>query len=530
MRMKHTKFFAWILFCSLVAAALPAARAQEDPGQNLLLLVKIPDIEKLLGNIQNLVSGTPAQNESAQMDNIRMMLGGTDWIDTKRSITLGVVMENSKTSILALVPFLTPNDLFRNMYNAQEGPDYYLIPLPPQQGFLSNPVLEGKLAEASGKPVAGCLVVEAAAGDLLAIAEPMMEASLAKMPEIPGEDGSEAELSSKELGTIMHEMFAIMKQAETLRFGIDIDENSFDILMDIDAMPGTDLAATFIDMGGNSRLMEYPLGMPVEYHTRAYNISGTRNLMRSYLETVYGMLGTDVEMDKVLEMSSITTGETAAGIDITPTGLILKMAGVLTPGTDGEAFIRDSYIPLMESYGRNLSNMAAKESENSPTITIERTEDSLVGPTKVMGVKVLIHAASGKNRGGGNFMNIELRMASLGDLLFIASSDAEIQNLIDGTRDLAPVPAGSPTGRLVLDLTKLMHNLKPLLTEGQPAPGYPDDLGKVATSFDLRDGKMTTRTSLDIDLIRKLISAVASQVPQGGAPTEGEDTGDPGSI
>jgi hypothetical protein len=528
--MKHLKFIALILFSGLVAAALPAAAAQEVPAQNPLLMVRIPDIEKLLEDIQSLAPETPGSNASGQMDNIRMMLGGTDWIDTGRSITIGVAMENSKTSAMALIPFIAPNDLFRTMYDAQERPDYYLVPLPPQQEFISDPVLERKLVEASGNPVEGSLIMEAAAGNILAMVEPLVSASLAKMPEPQTEGASRTDISGEEVNTIIREIFAVMKQAETLRFGMDMDEEFFTVLMDIDARPGTELAAALIDVGGNSRLMHYPIDMPLEYHTRAYNITGTQNLMRSYLETVYGMLGLDLEVDKILEMSSIMTGETAAGFDITPSGVALKMAAVLKPGADGEAFIRDSYIPLMMRYGGNLSNMVAKDTSSSQTITIEQTENSFVGPAKVMGVKVLIHSVSENDPSPLKNMEIELRMASVDDLIFIASSDAEIGELIDGTRNLVSSPYSGPTGSLVIDLSKLMTRLEPLVTQAQPAPAFPEDLGRIETSFEIKDGTLTTRSRFNMDMIRKMISAVASQIPQGGASNEGENTGNPGKI
>lgn len=529
MGMKQLKFLALILFSGLVAADLPAA-VQEDPGQNPLLTVKIPNVEKLIGDIQNLVSEAPGLNASGQMDNIRLMLGGTDWIDTGRSITISVVAENSKTSAIALIPFIHTNDLFRNMYKAQERPDYYLISLPPGQGFTLNPILERKLVEGSTKPVSASLVLEAAAGNILAIAEPLVDASLAKMQDGPQQGTSPVDLSTKELGTIVHEMFAVMKQADILRMGVDITEDSFALLLDVDARPGTDLAVALVDVGGNCRLIDYPIGMPLEYHTRAYNITGTQDLMRSYLETVYGMLGLEMNVDDLLRMSSIFTGEFAAGFDITSTGIALKMAGVLTPGSDGEAFIRESYLPLLESYGRKLSDMAAAESDNPQTLAIERTEDSFVGPVRVMGLKALINSVAGENRGGSKNKMMELRLASLDDLIFIASSDAEIRDLIDGTRNLVPKPASGPTGRLVLDLEKLVGNLKPPVTQGQPGSELPEDLGKIATSFEIKDGKLATRTSVQIELIKKLLSAVASQVPQGGEPRKSENTGNPGSI
>jgi len=531
MRVPRTKLLTLILLAALTTGILPTtANAQEDSNQSPLLFVKIPDIDKLFRAIQELTSQSQDLNAAPQMNNIPMMLNGTDWIDTERSIAVGVVMEDSKTSAIALLPFLTPNDTFRDMYGAQEGTDYYLMPLPPQPEFTVHPDLEQKLIKASQSPTSGSLIVEAAAAKILATVEPQIEGALGEIAGTQPEGTSQTDLSPQDLITILHEMFALLEQAEILRFGIDLTEDSFTVIADIDAQPGTELAAAFVDIGGNCRLMNYPIDMPLRYHTRAYNIAGSQQLTKSYLETVYGMLGLDINIDDVMMMAGSLTGEFAGGMNFTPEGIEIQMAAVLQPGVDGEAFIRDSYLPLLENYSDKVSDMVKEQEDRPQIMTVQRTEDSYVDGVRIMGVKTHIQSLSEPKQNGLDNINLEMRMASLNDMLFIASSDAKIRDLIEGTRNLVPVPASGPTGRLVIDMSAFLKNLKSLIPHEPPTPNLPEDLGEITTYFDLKEGRLATRTSFQIDLLNKLMSAIMANFAQGNMPMEGENIEGAGGL
>ncbi len=519
MRTKRTAVSAIILFVFCLVSTLPnTANAQETSTQNPLLIVKISDVEKLLGHIQNLALQAPGLNAAQQMNNIRMMLNGTDWIDTGRSITIGVVMDNGKTNGVALIPFFAPNDTFQNMYDATAGADYYIVPIPPGQPFAVSSVLEQKLNESSRIPTDGSLVAEAAAGRILSMVEPGVLVALQSVEAAQSAENAPSPLSTQDMSSIITEMFTILRQAEILRFGIDLSENAFTLLMDVDAVPGSDLAATLVDVGGTARLLDYPIDMPLKYNARAYNVSGSQKLMQSYMKTVYSILGLDINIDDMVEMSTKLTGEVAGGMNITPEGLEMKIAAVMQPGIDGEAFLRDSYLPLLENYSRTISEMADEQGGTSQLMNVERTADSIVEGAQVMGVRAIIQSLDPKQQSGLDNMNIEMRMASVNDYLFIASRDSEIEELIRGTKNLPLRPATGPTGRMVLDMSALMQSLKTVMPAGQAPSELPEDLGKISIEFDLKDGRIATRTSLDIDMIQRLVSSIAAAATAGNTP------------
>ena len=124
-------------------------------------------------------------------------------------------------------------------------------------------------------------------------------------------------------------------------------------------------------------------------------------------------------------------------------------------------------------------------------------------------------------------MDFEMRMAAVNELMFIATSDAEIGESIAGTRNLVPVPAEGPTGQFVIDLGKLLTNIQALIPPDQTAPELPDNLGKITVRFDIENGTLKTRTSLGKDFITKMIESIkeaASQSPVQPVAGNPEDT------
>lgn len=514
------------LFAGAALGYFPAlTQAQENTGTSPLLVVKIPDIEQLIENIQKLApEGTDV---TAQISNLRMMLQGTDWIDTGRSIVVEMSMGNPQNPAFALIPFLAANNNFSNTFSAKTGADYYIIPVPPKPEFTVSPELEQRLVDASLSKVSGSIVVEAALSKLMAMVEPALTASLAKID--PSEMGNQPEgtspppLSKEEINTIAREMFAILKQADTLRLGMDVEDDSFIVLMDVEAAPGSELANAFIDIGGSSRLADYPVDMPVKFYTRAYNVAGSQKIMQSYLGTVYSMLGIDIDLDEMVRLTENLTGEQAGGLDFTSDGLVVQLAAVLKPGINGEAFLRDEYLPFIEQYGNSIAKMASEQEEKPVMVSFKRTEDSRVTGVNVMGLK--INLPENEDTEKIPFDSFGLRLAATDGLLLIANDDAGIAELIEGTRNRNPVPAGGPTGRLEMDMSRLLKSIKSLVPQKDTAAEFPEDLGKIMVSFDMKDGMLTTRTSFDIELFNKLAAALKTNAAKNNGQQQETDTG-----
>jgi len=292
---------------------------------------------------------------------------------------------------------------------------------------------------------------------------------------------------------------------------MDIDGDVVTLLMDVDALPDTNLASVLTDTGGETRLMDYPVDMPIQYHTRAYNMSGTMALMQAYLGTVYDQMGLDINVDEMSIMTESFTGEMAGGMNITSNGLAMEFIAVLQPGTDGEAFIHNEYLPFLERYGGSVSELATGQTVNPQIMTFERTPDSSVAGARVMGIKTNIHTADQEEQKIFDKLAVEMRLASVGDLLFMTSNDATIEKFINGTRSLFPSPARGPMGRITVDLAALFKGIQSLVPSGQPSNALPDNLGKITTQFEMKNGQLKIRTRFSISEIISLISAFGVQ-------------------
>ena len=74
-------------------------------------------------------------------------------------------------------------------------------------------------------------------------------------------------------------MLKTLRQAETFRYGLDLSGDILTLQLDIDALPNTPLASALIDPGGDSRLMNYPIDAPLQFRSRAHNMTGMMNLL-----------------------------------------------------------------------------------------------------------------------------------------------------------------------------------------------------------------------------------------------------------
>jgi hypothetical protein len=521
MKAKLLKCLVFCLLAGCIALNPLPACAQEEADQEPQLLIKVPDIEKLLSDAQTVMQQDPQSKATQQLNMVRMMLFGTDWIDPGRSIVAGMVSNGAQSQWILLVPFHTANNNFQKAHNAIMGTDYYLISLPARPDFAVSPLVESDLINASMIPTAGDLVLEIPANRLISSMEAPLAASMKKIEEAQTAETAPAGLSPVIISNTLRELINLFKQVDVVRVGLGLDGDLFNLFMDWDAQPGTALAGVLIDPAGNNRLMDYPINLPVKFHSRAYNVPGMMDLIGSSFADLYRALG--IDLNGLGEMSGMFTGETAGGLDITPNGLVMESIAVLQPGTDGEAFIRDTYLPWLEHNSKSVSMLASAQTGEQVGL-YERTPDSVVAGTHVMGVKTNIALPASKDKPETRVFTYEMRIAAVNDLMLVASDDAGIERLINGTRNLVSKPAVGPIGRIDLDLGSYIKGIQSLMPDsGSPASG-PENLGNMTILLGMHNGKLSTQTSFSVQEMGKLVTAIGAAVSkQSKTPTGGNN-------
>jgi hypothetical protein len=494
---------------------LPAQTAASgEIGQSPTLMIKIRNIEQLLNDIGKLMPPTPGSQAGQPMDAVRGMLQGGDWIDPQRSVVIGMFSQGARTNLVAIFPFRAANMLFEKALNATVRKDYYLMNVPPQPGFVISPAAEESLSKASMAPSAGSLVVKISADKFLAMVEPQMAAVYKGMAagSQPGQTSLPPGISAQDIQATMTDMLKTLKQAETLRLGMDISGNVLTLQYDIDALPNTLLAGVLTDPGDDTRLMDYPIEMPIQFRARAHNTSDMANLAGMSFGRIYRQLG--LNLDDMKEINKDLTGETAGGLKVTSNGLELESISVLQPGISGEDFLQNKYLPYLERYNPQISNLAAQQTGLPPAQIYERTADSLVAGIKVLGVKAklnVINPPGEKKTGIFDKQVFEMRMAAVGNLVLIASDDAKMESLINKSRGLSPTPAHGPMLRLDMKLGAFLSEVMSLLPSGGTPAVWPDDFGNLTMQAEMNNGKLAARISFNIDEMKKLTSFFNAQ-------------------
>lgn len=511
MKRKMLRLFVFCMFTGLLSGFLStAASAQEMTGQDPVLMVKVRDINQLLSDVEKLMPQTPGSKAGQQIAMVRGMLQGTDWIDSGRSIVAGMVLEAPQPKWVIMIPFITENAGFQQAFNAIAGNGSYMLAVPPQPGLSVSPALENSLVRASNAPMASNLVFEAAAGQLLDMLQPQMAAIAKKIETAPAEQVESSGMTPQQLQSILDSTMQTLRQVDILRFGLDLSEDIFTLHFDVDALPGSDLAGMLVDQGGDSRLMSYKFDDPIQYRSRAHNMAGMFGLMKSSLGKIYSQLG--IDFDDMTEITQAFTGEMAGGIRISADGLGMEMVAVMQPGIDGEDFVQNTYMPFFERYNKQISDLAAQTGKPGPDL-YERTADSTVSGIKVMGVKTNLGAVIPPDQQKDNPLAnqaLEMRMAGEDDLIFFASNDAKMEELIAKSHNLVASPAQGPTASFDIDLGAFFRDIQAMMPPEKAGNPLPGDLGKVTMQADIRDGKIATRTSFNMAEIQKLVSTISS--------------------
>jgi hypothetical protein len=507
MRTKILNRVAVFMFIVLLVGFIsPTANAQEADNQSPILLVKIRNIERFLSDIEKLVPQA-AQPLSA----LRPMLQGTDWIDSERSLTVAMFMDGAQSKGILLIPFRTANPGIQMMLNATVRKDYYIAAFPPQQNFTVSPALEESLQKASMAPVFGSITLETSASRLLSTIEPQMDAALKKMAETQPQANPSGK-TPQDTQAIIQDMLNILKQVDIVRFGIDLSGNILTIQYDIDAQPNTLLAGILTDPQKDTRLMNFPSDMPLQFRSRALSMPGMMELAKFGFGRLYHQLG--INIDDMAERIKFFTGEIAGGIQIDSNGLAMESIYILQPGINGADFLEKTYLPWYERYIQQISEAAAKQKTGVKGLISERTPNSTVENLKVFGMKHNLSSLippGEKKPAISDKLSIEIRMASSKDLMFIASDDVKMANLIKKSRSLVKMPAQGPTILVDIKLGALIKGIQSLLPPKEASPVWPEDLGNATIKVDLKDGKLISHTSINMDEIIKVAAAFKAQ-------------------
>jgi hypothetical protein len=204
----------------------------------------------------------------------------------------------------------------------------------------------------------------------------------------------------------------------------------------------------------------------------------------------------------------------SGGMKVASDGFTMEGMMILQPGTNGEDFLHNTYMPWFERYNKQITEALAKAAGKPTTQLYERTADSTVAGLKVVGIRTNISSIVPPEEQKKNpFLDqpFEMRLAAVNDLLFFASNDATMESLISRGQNLASIPAKGPTVEFEIELGAFFRDIQSMIPAKDGSIPWPEDPGKLSIQSEMRDGKLITRTSINIAEMSKLMSAIQSR-------------------
>ncbi len=478
-------------------------------------LVKIGPLDKGLNLLDEILSPDPAQATGSPSTMLKGMLQGLDWIDSTRLIVLGISTTNEQVEGIVLIPFAKENNSFQTTYNANKGPDYYIVAIPPRPEISVAPSVESALAKISRSQSKELLSVELAVGKIIEKSEQKIHGLLEKMPEISQKQKPEGiDLTPQEVQGMLENLLKTGRQLETFSFGIDVQEDVFSGFVEAVPVKESKLSNIFTSPGDTELLGTYRPNLLMNFRSRSFDVSGFYELLQQSFGIFYEKLG--ISFSEFVSIGNRFTGETAGGISLEKDSTRFEMIAVLKETDKRGDFLETVYMPWLMKYGEDTTKLMQKQLGMKMKNLFERSKDTTVSNRKVIGVRFqqLYFPTLGgpvKMPKGDTPHLFETRMTTVENFLLFAPDDKGLKRLIKVVGSFKENPAKGPVMTVDVDMTGYLEAIKRWMPEipvkEQPLP-----------KMDFSDGKARSTSSMQIADIKTLFGNLKKLAASGKQP------------
>lgn len=521
------------LFCIiLLTVVLMGSVVCPFTASALDAVVKISQIGNTLNLVDDLLESGTAQTKAPVTAQIRAVLQGTDWIDPDRLIVIGIEFEGNQPISAILVPFLRPNANFQAMFNAKTGSDYYMISLPPGAPQIISESFEDTLVKESSAKSKTTIMAQIIVDRLLEKNRDRINTWLEKIetstmqqsnnPMVPTPEDARAMISG---------MLDMASQLDTISFGIDLTQEQLAFTFSSQARAESDLAALFTRTATSSRLSTFKPNFQINFSSGPYDIAGFMKMLNNTFGSFYQKIGLD--FSEIASICEPFSGEIAGGVSSDKTGFDFEIISVLKDGAQTASFLENIYLPWIEKYSRDLAVLMEQQSGRKPTDVFVRTADTMVAGCKVVGVKSKIPVFPALPQTPGvpapdyPIMVYDTRMTTTNNLLLMASDDRRLEKLIGLTRTFKETTLNGPMMTIDVNLGTYLSALGEMLPDlNIPVSGSKQtiaDLGKLAFTMNLENGRIDTVTSFKLEDIKVMITNFNKA--RAAPPAESKDKG-----
>ena len=505
------KFFLMFLISMLILSSDDFVQARNNLTKPLDIVVKISKLNESLDTLADLTRTASGTNSPQPTDMLRGMLQGTDWIDRNRTIIIGIILNETKPEIGALIPFETPNNNFKTSFNAFQGPDYYIIAVPPVPGGESSEALKKALITGSDLKSGDSISITMNVNKIMEIYDDKIKEFMAQLENMPpNQDLNNLNMTPRDIRSMFEKILDTLLQTEIISTGFNFNESMFQTFFQADTVQNSELEKLFASTGDTVLLGNYIPRYQINFRSHSYDVSAGINLLQNCFGSFYEKIGLNL-----LSLTAIYanfTGEMAGGINFDNGKIVCETISVLKKGPDYTDFIEADYFPWLEKYSKDVNQIFGMQTPANQKQFFIRTPESVVKGQKVYGIKMSapflpapegIKGVTQKRR----MLEYNMRMTVLDNLFIIAPHDQRIGELITISRAFKEKKSVTPLITMDVDLAgylKMMMEILPA-QEGIQIGEIPS-MGKINIECDTKNGTISSTLSIMMDDIKNMIA------------------------
>jgi tetratricopeptide (TPR) repeat protein len=508
---KKTLFFSIFLLISLcpIRETVQSIWAIESSKPSFDILIKIHRLDQTLTLIDTLFGPARPESSDSPVSKLKGLIHGTDWIDFSRLIVIGIDTSEPGPTGGILVPFIKPNESFRQAYQASLGSGFYYIAFPLGQGKSTDSMKKvlGTLSTSKSKST---LSMEVSFSRILKKSDPKIRQFLSQMEDLPvSKRDGRPPFASAELRDLFSGILDQGLQIETLSFDFDLNQKEIRYEISAKAHDQSQLWDLLKKEDKEAFLNAYKPKFQMNFKSRSFNIEKTFSFFGETFGKFYKAMG--IDFHQLAKIGKDLSGEMAGGASFDQKGMVFEIIYVLNAEASGKNFIESVYLPWLMEFGQSITSAMEKEIGEKITPLFIRGKESTVEGFKVIGVKTKIpnffeSKESPVPPAIKAMLEYEFRMTVVNNLFLTASNDQRLAALIHSAKGFKKEVSKHPLMTLNYDLEPYLQTIKQItpesLLENRPIPR----LGKIHIRMDADRGIGRFTASTKTEDIRSLIA------------------------
>ena len=507
------KIFLIFFIAVLIVSTNASVQAKNNLPDALDIVVKISHLEETLKIFEDFVQTASKANTPPPTNMLRGMLHGTDWIDPNRPIVIGIILNETRPEIAALIPFQKQNNNFQAAYNAFSGTDYYIMTVPPIPDAHVSESLKNALVEASGLKSGDSLSITMNVSKIMKTYYDKIQEFMAQIENMPSnQELDKLDISQHEIREMLQKSIDTLSEIETISTGLNLNESIFEAFLKAEAIQGSALRKLFTSTGDTVLLDNYSPQYQINFKSHSYDIAGMVEIINNCFGNFYKKMG--IDFSSMASVYADFTGEMAGGINFENGKMVFESISILKKGKNYADFMEKTYLPWLEQYSINMNKMLSKQlSAKQQNLTW--TRESIVKGYKVYGIKVnnlpffpvpgqaAMTTGIAQNK---QMFEYDMRMTVLDDLFITAPNDKRIGELIQISGNFKEKKSSAPLMSMNIDIASYIKMIIGMVPVQGLNIGKPPEMGRIIVKSDTSNGTINTTTSIMINDIKKVIA------------------------